>query len=724
MPLKAALAGIGGLALALLVIWLLAVTPVAGQVTLPAAGKAVPVPAIGLVAPSSLPVFQLSPPVVNPDVVMSLSGRFNAIGRQGVASDTTRGALRFTLANTATGSIFEQFGASGGFFASNANVAFGDGSVRGPLDPGTAKMLACDFLMLHQLFPAEAQNQDCALGRALPYNTIIASRTVFTPSGGAGSLEAMAGVSTTEQIAVIVQVPLAINISGAVPLPIPLRGPGGHLSLLFVSTEQPPVIGAAAVTPTLDSSVPGLAAVAEPWYQRQLVSRGNFNILSAAQAAQIAARQFRSELPIGAQVNPGTPVLAYWVGDPALPQENLVPTWVFSGGTAVVDGDTLNLRETTVLAAVGFAPTVHITSPADGSGFYPGHVVTVTGTISDGFGGPPYEIEWSRDDGTVLASGSVPAAGQVALVTSDLPFAIHAGVPASVTIRLLAVDSIGASAMDQVSLQPGPLVTFLPLTMRAISGGAAAQAPQAPQDIPAASTYGMGVEWVANYNGTNPNLSGVIPDGNHFYSGLQGYGWSGIFKWTNNLAWERDWRDCGLSGSDCTYGVDRADFVYFSGHGSVARIYFGVSHDALNFYGNNARFQNVRWAGFSSCNTIRGTDMSHWFSAFQGAHMLMGFHSTMADVDFGGPLVDNMRIPHFWLPFLGDVEFPSLQRTIREAWVQTAYNLNAGRPAYIYAVGNGVDPSNNKLPKGGDAPLPRPFPVAAWYWVWWSLPGD
>jgi hypothetical protein len=116
--------------------------------------------------------------------------------------------------------------------------------------------------------------------------------------------------------------------------------------------------------------------------------------------------------------------------------------------------------------------------------------------------------------------------------------------------------------------------------------------------------------------------------------------------------------------------------------------------------------------------------MSHWFSAFQGAHMLMGFHSTMADVDFGGPLVDNMRIPHFWLPFLGDVEFPSLQRTIREAWVQTAYNLNAGRPAYIYAVGNGVDPSNNKLPKGGDAPLPRPFPVAAWYWVWWSLPGD
>ncbi len=45
--------------------------------------------------------------------------------------------------------------------------------------------------------------------------------------------------------------------------------------------------------------------------------------------------------------------------------------------------------------------------------------------------------------------------------------------------------------------------------------------------------------------------------------------------------------------------------------------------------------------------------------------------------------------------------------------------MNAGKPAYIYATGNGVDPVDNKLPAGGAGALPRPFPVAWYYWVWY-----
>jgi hypothetical protein len=56
--------------------------------------------------------------------------------------------------------------------------------------------------------------------------------------------------------------------------------------------------------------------------------------------------------------------------------------------------------------------------------------------------------------------------------------------------------------------------------------------------------------------------------------------------------------------------------------------------------------------------------------------------------------------------------------------VQTAFEMNAGRPSYIYAVGNGVDASNDRLPKGGDPARPRPYPVQSWHWVWWYLPGD
>ncbi len=58
----------------------------------------------------------------------------------------------------------------------------------------------------------------------------------------------------------------------------------------------------------------------------------------------------------------------------------------------------------------------------------------------------------------------------------------------------------------------------------------------------------------------------------------------------------------------------------------------------------------------------------------------------------------------------------------RALWLilQTVFEMNAGKPAYIYARGNGVNPVNNKLPRSNDPALPRPFPVSSWHWVWWE----
>ena len=203
-----------------------------------------------------------------------------------------------------------------------------------------------------------------------------------------------------------------------------------------------------------------------------------------------------------------------------------------------------------------------------------------------------------------------------------------------------------------------------------------------------------------------------------------GLGWPRVFNWYNSLAWERDWRDCSLGGSDCTYGVDRADYVYYSGHGSNGGISMpSNSHDLSWFDGTNARFQNARWVSFSSCLTLRAQwgipgaePIRKWFNAFQGAHMLLGFNSLMADVAFGPRLVDNMRIPTY--PFIG--EFPWAQRTIAEAWVQTAFEMNAGKPAYIYATKGTIDPSTNKLPKATDPLMARPYPAGWFFWVWWN----
>jgi hypothetical protein len=239
-------------------------------------------------------------------------------------------------------------------------------------------------------------------------------------------------------------------------------------------------------------------------------------------------------------------------------------------------------------------------------------------------------------------------------------------------------------------------------------------------------SYSFGVEYGSDYPPYGPggtDLGGVPPDANGLSASLIGLGWPRVFNWYNANAWEKDWRDCTLGGIDCSYGVDRADFVYYSGHGSYGGIAMpSNTHDTGWADGTNARFQNARWVGFSSCLTLRaqwptpGSEpIRKWFNAFQGAHMLLGFNSLMADIAFGAPLVDNMRMP----TFLG-IPFPWSQRTIAEAWVQTAFQLNAGKPAYIYATSASYNPVGNKLPTIGDPILPRPYPVNWYYWVWWN----
>jgi len=53
----------------------------------------------------------------------------------------------------------------------------------------------------------------------------------------------------------------------------------------------------------------------------------------------------------------------------------------------------------------------------------------------------------------------------------------------------------------------------------------------------------------------------------------------------------------------------------------------------------------------------------------RAAYMLLGFHSNMGDIAFGGPLIDNMKLPKLF----GVVPLFSAQPTIRDAWVMTAF---------------------------------------------------
>lgn len=673
-------------------------------------------------APSDLPVFRFIRPQISATDTFSLTQKFDGVyNRQEVQQDTYKGRLRFTMPNTVTNALLEQYSATGGFYAYNAQEAFSE-TQRGPLDPSQAQILACQFLLQNDLFPKNVLTPGASNCNFTPTPTSPYSVTQVY----ATSQDARTGIAQSEPILIglLVQVPMELNTGQfSQYLSVPLGGPGGHLSLLFRTTQSDQGF-------SLDTVAPGLAAAALPFYGRQFQFLRKVPAVDRAQAQQQIEQQVRAAYPGATDVTVPDPELIYPVSDAGTEQIALEPKLNFEGVQVTVGDATFVLKDLSVPAVQsgpgGFGPLVSITAPASGSTFVPGSDVTLTGSISDGTA--PYTYTWELDDGTVLKAGTLAAAGTVSHTTNQLPVISHNGFPAATTVHLRVQDSDGAEREALVSLRPTVAPSnYLPVIVRSAQQAATAARPQPAGPITiAASNYSFGIEAGSDYppyGPGGPDLGGVPPDANGFRSALLGYGWTQIFYWSNAFAWERDWRDCSLGGGDCTYGVDRADFVYYSGHGSNGGISLPSSVDSSWFPGTNARFQRARWVGFSSCLTLRAqwtpaseAPIRNWFNAFQGAHMLLGFNSLMADVAFGGPLIDNMRVPSF----LG-FEFPSLQRTIREAWVLTAFELNAGKPAYIYAVGtNGVNPVNNKLPRAGDPLLPRPFPVASYHWVWWN----
>ena len=92
--------------------------------------------------------------------------------------------------------------------------------------------------------------------------------------------------------------------------------------------------------------------------------------------------------------------------------------------------------------------------------------------------------------------------------------------------------------------------------------------------------------------------------------------------------------------------------------------------------------------------------------------MVLGFHSVMGDVPFGSNFGFNMK--NILYNF-----FPWMQPSIREAWVNTAFQMNAGKPSYLYAVGN-FDPVNFKLPDANAGPLAPLTGITQFRWVWWA----
>ena len=595
--------------------------------------------------------------------------------------------------------MVDQFDHSGGLFAVNSSRAFSETEMT--VNPTDTEV--CLFLANRQLFPdnaVEPQYTDC---RASPVYTVkqIHLSTVMTDTG----------VTTDSVIGELVQVPLSVDIGAAAPNYIPMGGPGGHLSILLAGNEN---------TPPLDNGLPGLQALASPMFARtrSLTPIGYYPIVPEP----VAIQQFKAMFPDKLQVDAGTPEMVYYVDFPDVPQDAVMPTWTFPDATAVISGTVVGLKNTSIPGVEGFAPDVSILSPADGAVIMNNQAVSMTFSITGDKG--PFTYTVSTDD-TVVKSGTA-LSGTVALDLGVLP--PFEGRPEGHILSVHAVNSYNVAGDAAVFLGSVQSV-YLPLAVRdrAPQTAGLRTGPQSTLFAPAPaapaapdSTLRVGVEWVMDYHNPKSNLSLTKADAEGLYNWLGIWGWQKTFDYGNDAAWEKDWRDCTLGGIDCSIGVDRSEFVYFSGHGSPSSWYFGINKDYGGAWGGNARFQNVRWAAFSSCNTVRAgpyigpgnPPLTDWFNAFKGSYMVLGFHSTMADVAFGSNFGVNLYNPLY-------IIFPFLQPSISEAWVNTAFQMNAGKPAYLYAVGN-FNPANFKLPKANTGPLPALTGIYQFRWVWWD----
>ncbi len=151
-----------------------------------------------------------------------------------------------------------------------------------------------------------------------------------------------------------------------------------------------------------------------------------------------------------------------------------------------------------------------------------------------------------------------------------------------------------------------------------------------------------GWEAVGDYNGTNPDLPKTIPEGVKFQQALADHApsWKRDFAWTDNNAWERDFKSQAIGGSDHRW-ADDVDLMLFAGHGNRNGVFFGVNQDDLAIRFDESRLgdKDLEWMIFDACQVLKD-DAGKWhrwgWPVFKGLHYIFSFDTNTFDKDTRG----------------------------------------------------------------------------------------
>lgn len=163
-----------------------------------------------------------------------------------------------------------------------------------------------------------------------------------------------------------------------------------------------------------------------------------------------------------------------------------------------------------------------------------------------------------------------------------------------------------------------------------------------------------------------------------FKAVMQNKGHAVNFDWRGNNAWESDFKRTSAGGHDNDW-VDSVDAQWYTGHGSPNSFTFkNTTHDDDRITPSEARWgdnNDLEWMQLESCQVLRDTNgngdyFQRWAPAFDGLHLLNGFHTNAQCVSGGtGRRFAEYLFPGwFWRPSL----------TVAQAWQSMANDLEPG----------------------------------------------
>jgi hypothetical protein len=171
----------------------------------------------------------------------------------------------------------------------------------------------------------------------------------------------------------------------------------------------------------------------------------------------------------------------------------------------------------------------------------------------------------------------------------------------------------------------------------------------------------IGAEAVCDYVGTASDLYFTTLQAQRFYDTLHG---TRAFIYFDAMAWDQDFEQQGLGatrvGADEVF-VERADIVFFSGHGCSTGFFFGELRKDNSWAENtevrwgDAPNGRLKWVALDACQVLEDPGaITRWRNAFNGIHYMLGFHSVSTDESkrgriFAQELNAGRRVERAWI---------------------------------------------------------------------------